>query len=191
MEEKDHSIRFINSDYDTLFRIPDGGIVEVQFPDRKFSARCEYLDDYHTKIGDTVFHICEFAELVEKQQGTVRPEPETTLDKAAWQLSHREHLLVERTEGGFRYEFLTKQFKSVVQGQIDHPEWTMNHAREHILETLNMSCRNRKAVSFDEVSGKAKEAAKSVLQELNGLQSQQTPAARAGKEKAHVRKETR
>ena len=26
MDEKDHSIRFINSNYDTLFRIPDGGM---------------------------------------------------------------------------------------------------------------------------------------------------------------------
>ena len=32
MDEKDHSIRFINSNYDTLFRIPDGSIVEVRFP---------------------------------------------------------------------------------------------------------------------------------------------------------------
>ena len=30
MDEKEHSIRFINSSYDTLFRIPDGGTVEVQ-----------------------------------------------------------------------------------------------------------------------------------------------------------------
>ena len=96
MDEKDHSIRFISSNYDTLFRIPDGGIVEVRFPDRAFSAKCEYLDDYHTMVGDTVFHICEFAEMVERQGGSVRPEPETTLDKAAWQLAHREYLMVER-----------------------------------------------------------------------------------------------
>ncbi len=191
MDEKEHSIRFINSSYDTLFRIPDGGTVEVQFPDRRFTAKCEYLDDYHTKVGDTVFHICEFAELLEKQNGTVRPEPETELDKAAWQLAHREYLLVERTEGGFRYELLTQQFKSVVQGQIDSTDWTMNHAREHILETLNMSHRNRAAVPFDEVSEKAKAASRSVLQELNGLQSQQAPAARAGKEKIHGGKEIR
>ena len=69
MDEKDHSIRFINSNYDTLFRIPDGGIVEVRFPDRAFSAKCEYLDDYHTMVGDTVFHICEFAEMVGRQGG--------------------------------------------------------------------------------------------------------------------------
>ena len=136
MDGKEHSIRFINSSYDTLFRIPDGGTVEVQFPDRRFTAKCEYLDDYHTKVGDTVFHICEFAELLERQNGTVRPEPETELDKAAWQLAHREYLLVERTEGGFRYELLTQQFKSVVQGQIDSTDWTMNHARSQDIHLL-------------------------------------------------------
>ena len=88
MDEKEHSIRFINSSYDTLFRIPDGGTVEVQFPDRKFSTKCEYIDDYHTLVGDSVFHICEFAEMVEHQHGSVRPEPETELDQAAWQLAH-------------------------------------------------------------------------------------------------------
>ena len=88
MDEKEHSIRFINSGYDTLFRIPDGGTVEVQFPDRKFSAKCEYIDDYHTLVGDSVFHICEFAEMVEHQHGSVRPEPEITADQAAWQLGH-------------------------------------------------------------------------------------------------------
>ena len=51
MDEKEHSIRFINSRYDTLFRIPDGGTVEVQFPDRKFSAKCEYIDDYRRDGG--------------------------------------------------------------------------------------------------------------------------------------------
>ena len=54
MDEKDHSIRFINSNYDTLFRIPDGGIVEVRFPDRAFSAKCEYLDDYHTMVRKSI-----------------------------------------------------------------------------------------------------------------------------------------
>ena len=73
MDEKEHSIRFINSSYDTLFRIPDGGTVEVQFPDRKFTARCKYLDDYHTVVGNSVFHICEFAERMEETRARAEP----------------------------------------------------------------------------------------------------------------------
>ena len=129
MDEKDHSIRFINSNYDTLFRISDGGIVEVRFPDRAFSAKCEYLDDYHTLVGDTVFHICEFAEMVERQGGSVHPEPETTLDKAAWQLAHREYLLVERTDSGFRYELLTRQEELVLL-----PDDTVANFRNEVFE---------------------------------------------------------
>ena len=188
MDEKDHSIRFINSNYDTLFRIPDGGIVEVRFPDRAFSAKCEYLDDYHTMVGDTVFHICEFAEMVERQGGSVRPEPKTTLDKAAWQLAHREYLMVERTDSGFRYELLTKQFASTVQGQVDRPGWTMNQAREYILDTLNMTRRNRRAVPFEEVKASAKEAAASVLGQLNDLKNRPEPPAKAGRRKPMAEK---
>ena len=186
MDEKDHSIRFINSNYDTLFRIPDGGIVEVRFPDRAFSAKCEYLDDYHTMVGDTVFHICEFAEMVERQGGSVRPEPETALDKAAWQLAHREYLMVERTDSGFRYELLTQQFQSKIQGQ-----WTMNQAREYILDTLNMTRRNRRTVPFEEVKASAREAAASVLGQLDELKNRLDPPAKAGKEKTHGGKDAR
>lgn len=191
MDEKDHSIRFINSNYDTLFRIPDGGIVEVRFPGRAFSAICEYLDDYHTLVGDTVFHICEFAEMVERQGGSVRPEPETMLDRAAWQLAHREYLMVERTDSGFRYELLTQQFQSKIQGQVDRPCWTMNQAREYILDTLNMTRRNRRTVPFEEVKASAREAAASILGQLDELKNRPDLPAKARKEKTHGGKDTR
>ena len=34
---------------------------------------CKYIDDYHTQIGSDVFHICEFAELCERNGHTVEP----------------------------------------------------------------------------------------------------------------------
>ena len=46
---ENHNIRFINSSYDELFRIPDGGKIKVDFPDRSFISPCKYIDDYHTK----------------------------------------------------------------------------------------------------------------------------------------------
>ena len=72
-DQKEHSIRFITSSYDELFRIPDGGMIDVRCPDRHFTAKCEYLDDYHTRINGRVFHVCEFAELIERLGGTIRP----------------------------------------------------------------------------------------------------------------------
>ena len=191
MDEKEHSIRFINSSYDTLFRIPDGGTVEVQFPDRKFSAKCEYIDDYHTLVGDSVFHICEFAEMVEHQHGSVRPEPEITEDQAAWQLGHREYLALQRTDSGFDYTIYSKNFALMDGGQLDAPELTMKQAREQILEMHGLVWRNRRAVPFDEVMEKAEAVQASVLDQLQDLKSSQLQTPRVGKEKAHGGKETR
>lgn len=191
MDEKEHSIRFINSGYDTLFRIPDGGTVEVRFPDRTFTAKCEYLDDYHTKIGDTVFHICEFAELLEHQTGTVHPEPETTAEQAAWQLGHREYLALQRTDSGFDYTIYSKNFKLMDGGQLDAPELTMKQAREQILEMHGLVRRNRRAVPIDEVMEKAEAVQASVLNQLQDLKGSLTHETRQGKEKAHGGKETR
>ena len=69
-------IRLINSHYDDLYRIPDGGVVQVDYPDgRSFTARLEHLDDYHFDMGGlgNVFHICQFAEMIERNGSTVIP----------------------------------------------------------------------------------------------------------------------
>ena len=96
------SIRFITSDYTDLFRIEDGCTILVTFPDRQFVERCGYIDDYHLKIGNSVYHICEYAEMLERNGGHCEPAPETALDRAAWQIGRRGYLKLERTETGFR-----------------------------------------------------------------------------------------
>ena len=172
MDEKEHSIRFINSSYDTLFRIPDGGTVEVQFPDRKFSAKCEYIDDYHTLVSDSVFHICEFAEMVERQHGSVRPEPETELDQAAWQLGHREFLALQTTDSGYDYTF-----------------YSMNQARDQIMEMHGYGRRNRAAVPYDRIMEQAELANSSVLKQLDDLKGHSAQRQKTGKEVHHAGKE--
>ena len=189
MDEKEHSIRFINSSYDTLFRIPDGGTVEVQFPDRKFSAKCEYIDDYHTLVGDSVFHICEFAEMVEHQHGSVRPEPETELDQAAWQLAHREYLTLQTTDSGYDYTIYSQQFKLMDGGQLDNPELTMNQARDQIMEMHGYGRRNRRAVPYEYVMEQAELVSGSVLKQLDDLKSNSSQEKKPGKEVRHAGKE--
>lgn len=60
-------IRFINSGYDLLFKIPDGGYVEIKFGDGRIKAyQCRFLDPYHFCTADgRSWHICEFAETME------------------------------------------------------------------------------------------------------------------------------
>ena len=80
MEQKE--IRFIDSRYNELFRIKDGESITVKFSDGSMSDRkCTYIDDYHTKIGYNVFHICEFAELMERNGSTYRPKGMPEYDK--------------------------------------------------------------------------------------------------------------
>lgn len=76
-------MRFIDSDYNELFRMKDGESITIIFKDGSMSDRkCTYIDDYHTKIGYNVFHICEFAELMERGGSTYRPKdaPSYTLE---------------------------------------------------------------------------------------------------------------
>lgn len=73
MEEK-KTIRFIDSHYNTLFTIQDGESIEISYPDRDTVERvCEFIDEYHTKVGVNVFHICEFAEKMEAINATYCP----------------------------------------------------------------------------------------------------------------------
>lgn len=84
-ESPPHDIRFIDSHYKELFRIPDGGTILVEYPNvpkRRYLAQCRYLDDYHTQIGNQVYHICQFAELLERGGGICRPLPESYLKNA-------------------------------------------------------------------------------------------------------------
>ena len=70
-------IKFINSDYDVLFRIPDEGYIQIKYPDGKIYAyQCSHLDDYHTLIGNRAFHICEFAENMEQIGATYTESPD-------------------------------------------------------------------------------------------------------------------
>jgi len=65
MSEKNY-IRFINSDYKTLFFLPDGGRIRITCSDGKQIDRvCRFIDVCHTTIGYEHFHICEFAERME------------------------------------------------------------------------------------------------------------------------------
>ena len=44
----DRDIRFIDSDYNRLFSIPDGGKISLTYPDREnVILTCKYIDDYH------------------------------------------------------------------------------------------------------------------------------------------------
>lgn len=69
------AIRFIDSGYNELFKLLDGNsIVITSFNGSKTTLTCTYIDDYHAKIGSNVYHICEFAEIMNENGATYAPE---------------------------------------------------------------------------------------------------------------------
>ena len=75
MENKE--IRFIDSHYNELFRIEDGRNITVNvYNGTQKEYTCKYLDEYHFEISGHCYHICEFAELMERNGNTYRPKDE-------------------------------------------------------------------------------------------------------------------
>lgn len=74
MAENKKYILFINSDYKTLFYLPDGGRIRITYPDRRQREKiCCFNDTHHTTIGGDLFHICEFAERMEQAGAKYEP----------------------------------------------------------------------------------------------------------------------
>ena len=67
------NIRFIDSKYNTLFEIKDGGEIIIKSNHHKKIYRCHYLDAYHFQISNSIFHICQFAEIMERNGTTYAP----------------------------------------------------------------------------------------------------------------------
>ena len=58
MEKAAQGIRFIDSRYKELFRLPDGGNIIITHTDgEKIKAYCRYIDETHAEIGKNTYHI--------------------------------------------------------------------------------------------------------------------------------------
>ena len=154
-------IRLINSHYDDLYRIPDGGVVQVDYPDgRSFTARLEHLDDYHFDMGGlgNVFHICQFAEVMERNHADFYPEIQTQDEQAAWELGGKGYLAIQSCEDGWDYTLYHSDYSVMDGGQLDAPELTIQEAREQILEAHHMEKGRRLLQDYDAVMDKVAEA---------------------------------
>lgn len=187
-----NDIRVIDSSYNEQFRIPDGGYLQVTYPDHVFSVKCEHIDDYHAYYGGEVYHICQFAEIVERGGGTVQPEPELEADQAAWQLGWRNYLSVEATEDGWDYSIYDEKFDLVDGGVLEKPEASIQEARNEILAAHKMERRSMTPTDhgllMDKAAQREQEAnaekRESVLGQLSALKAgakEQTAPAPAKK----------
>ena len=74
MKKAERGIRFIDPHYREKFRIPDGDKVQIRRYDGAIIEQvCRYIDDYHVQVGKNLYHICEFAEIMERNGNSVIP----------------------------------------------------------------------------------------------------------------------
>ena len=191
-------IRFINSGYEEQFRIPDGGTIEVEYPDRTFSAKCEYIDDYHTYIGSEVYHICQFAEVLERGGGVCRPEPELEAEQAAWKIGWRAYLAVECGAGHWDYHLYDEKFNETKSGELEVVGCSINEVRDMVLAENKLGSRSMTPTDYGMLMDKAAmreqeaqaEKRESVLGQLSALKSGQKDKPSPAPEKKH-REESR
>ena len=68
-------IRFVDSAYHEVMTIPDeSNIVLTHFDGTVSILPCTYIDDAHAKIGNTVYHMLEFAGIMERAGSIYEPE---------------------------------------------------------------------------------------------------------------------
>lgn len=186
-------LRFIDSGYNEQFRLPNGGGIEVEYPDRTFSAPCEYIDDYHAYIGTEVYHMCQFAEVLERGGGVCRPEAVIEADAAAWKIDWDKFLAVECGAGQWDYHLYDSQMAELKSGSLEVVGCSMNEVRDMVLAENKLGRRSMTPTDYgmlmDKAAARAAEARdekrESVLGQLSALKSGQKDKAAPAPEKKH------
>ena len=99
----EHGIRFITPFYQEKFRIRDGDKVRIRGQDGTPRDRiCRYIDDYHVQVGNSLYHICEFAEMIAHEGGSVVPLRSSLPDKCYAALETEDSIiLIDKGESGY------------------------------------------------------------------------------------------
>ena len=169
----ENDVRFIDPMYNELFRVPDGGVVQITYPDgHQRSEVVEYLDDYHMKIGSSVQHICEFAERMARSRGIVEPEQLTQQEQRAWNLEYDYYLTVQADNGAWEYALYQGDCCLLERGKIDAPELMIEEVRDEILYTHNL--RNKDCIPLTQEEFAQKLADRNEVQSYRMKQFQQS-----------------
>ena len=74
LKQAERGIRFITPHYKEKFRIPDGDKIRITSSwGEKNDRICRYIDEYHLEVGNNLYHICELAELMERNGAEITP----------------------------------------------------------------------------------------------------------------------
>ena len=127
-------IRFIDSEYNTLFTFKDGErIVLTNLDDQTEILACTYIDDCHTKIGSTTFHIRQFAEIQENygiRYMPCEPKPEDMVD--TYEIYRA---VIGNAGGGVRsFEEAKKTLRAKNYSRVYAGMYAKGNSLEHLVE---------------------------------------------------------
>ena len=149
--------------YKDLFRIPDGSCIQIHYPDETVVKPCKFIDEYHTQIGTNVFHICQFAEIMERNGASYMAEPEIMGDEAAWKVGKDRILAIQTCDDGYDYTLFDENYNEIDGGQVDNPEMSMIEVRTDILESFNLAHRELRAMVYEDVMEQAFEVGRQAV----------------------------
>lgn len=103
LKQAERGIRFIDPNYKELFRIPDGDKIRILRSDgTQADCTCRYIDECHLEVGNSLYHICQFAEIMERNGSTVIPLRSSLPEQCYGVLPNTgEFIIVQKGESGY------------------------------------------------------------------------------------------
>lgn len=142
LQKAERGIRFITSNYDEIFRIPDGDKVRVRYFDGETKDfTCRYIDDYHVEVGDNLYHICELAERMEQNKNTIIPLRSSLPEQCFSTLAtSKEIVILKRGESGFYKSDIASQNQEETRKIVDacNAELGVTRVQEEAMKTGSM-----------------------------------------------------
>ena len=189
-------IRFIDSEYHTLFTIKDGeSIVITRFDGEKMVLPCKYIDDCHVCVGNSAYHICEFAEMAQRTGTVYEPlDPiQQPADAGCYEIYQIDNVAkvdyafmrYERAKGKLRAAHYRKAFAGVLA-----PNMTLEELyRKHNADTRPF-CRQMRSLSESDVIV-VKRSSKRNAYYVDAVGFQEVPSFLKGLQKLKERGEAR
>ena len=152
----DKQIRFIDSSYNELFTIPDGGhIFIIDKNGESMKATCKYIDDYHTEIDGKCYNILQWARIMERNEKISSPidNLETSVNWFTNKLFVKKNYDVVNQDKFFKTDYGFEEIyynpDSTAGGQLVYNEFSFELIREaakqdtipKFYDYLNSNCK--------------------------------------------------